>query len=148
MADFQNPSSSYKTIANYPPSTYGHGSETKAIGSRGPIDVWILNSSSIVLSSSDGTTNVELVSLSGCIYSNTSSFSGQNWHTAIGPVDISLWSNVCLTVVNNYSNNLQSGSVEFSPDATNWEQNWDRDTFANLTSSGGIDSILSMQIRR
>jgi hypothetical protein len=148
MADFQYPSSSYKTVSNYPPDAMGHGTETKSIGARGPLDVYILNSGNIVLSHSDGPTHVELTTLSGVVYTQTSSFSGTNWHIALSPKDITLWSNVALTVVNNYSNNLQSGSVEFSPDNSNWETNWDVDTFANLTSSGGTGNILSMQIRR
>jgi hypothetical protein len=90
-----------------------------------------------------GIREVELVSLSGTTYQNSSSFSGSDWHIVIGPTDISMWSNVSITLVNNHvTNKLQSGSVEFSVNSASfWETDWDVNTFAGLTANGGVRSM-------
>ena len=108
------------------------GSGVRAVG-QGPIDAYIIGgiTLSATLSASDGTTNVELVSLSQSITNLSSAFSGANYHIALGPVDVSLWTNLAITLVNNSSNNLESGSVEFSPNNNNWETDWDTVTFAS-----------------
>jgi len=75
--------------------------------------------------------------------SNSSSFVGDDWSIIIGPLDVQRWSNIALTVVNNHgTNKLESGSVEFSANGTQWEDDWDVATFAGL----GVGNVRSMQI--
>jgi hypothetical protein len=86
--------------------------------------------------------DVELVSLSGTIYNTSSSFSGSSYHIVLGPIDVSLFSNFAITLINNHpTNKLESGSVEFSPNSSNWETDWDVQTFAGLAANGGIRSM-------
>lgn len=111
---------------------------------RGPVEAYIIGgvTLSASLSASDGTTNIELVSLSSSIFNTTSSFSGANYHTCLGPIDVKLWTNLSLTLVNNNgTNKLESGSVEFSPDNNAWETDWDKTTFVGLTAAGGVRSM-------
>lgn len=74
--------------------------------------------------------------LTGSFLSAT--FVGNTYQTVFGPSDISKWPNITITLVNNSVNNLKSGSVEFSPNGTNWEQlpNNLSSSFNPLTSSG------------
>lgn len=144
-------SSGYFFPGSPAPPAYGSG-----VGStgRGPMDVWLIGSNitlSATLSASDGTTNVELVSLSGTTYSNSSSFTGDQYSIVFGPQDVQFWSNIAVTVINNSSNNIKSGSVEWSPDNVAWERDWETTTFSNLTSSvnaaiAASGTVRSMQI--
>lgn len=125
---------------NYP-GVYGggpvKGSGTPYIG-RGPIDTYIVNSASLSLSPS----TVISTALSGVVYSQSSSFNTETtWSTVFNATDLSLWSNISVTVVNNSVHNLKSASLEWSPNNSNFEQ-WDTTTFQTLSSS----AILSMQI--
>ncbi len=86
--------------------------------------------------------NVEIVAVSGTIYNTSSSFSGNDYSTVLAATDVQLYPNLAITVVNNSVNNLKSGSIEWSPNNTNWETDWDVSTLAGLTSSG----ITSLQI--
>ncbi len=85
--------------------------------------------------------DVSVTSLSGTEYSSSASFTGSAWNVVYGPQNISAFSNVAITLVNNSPNRLESGSIEFSPDNVNYETDWDTHTFASLSSSGGIRSM-------
>lgn len=86
--------------------------------------------------------NVAIASISGTITQTSSSFSGSNWHICLGPVDISLMTNLAITLVNNHpTNKLESGSVEFSPNNSQWETDWNTNSFAGLAANGGIRSM-------
>lgn len=86
--------------------------------------------------------NVTLASLSGTIYQNSSSFSGANYHIALGPIDVSLASNFAITLINNHATNrLESGSVEFSPNNSQWETDWNTTSLAGLAANGGVRSM-------
>jgi hypothetical protein len=80
--------------------------------------------------------------LTGTFVSAT--FTGDTYSVVFGPSDISKWSNVAITLVNNSVNNLKSGSVEFSPNASHWEALPGNlsSAFNPLTSSG----VGSMQV--
>lgn len=110
---------------------------------RGPVDAFIIGgvTLSATLSASDGTTNTELVSLSGTVLNQSSTFSANDYSTVFTATDVQLWSNLAITLVNNSVNNLKSASVDFSPNNSNWEV-WDSSTFATLSSS----TVLSMQV--
>ena len=130
------------------PGQYGGapapGSGIPYVG-RGPVDAYIVGgvTLSATLSASDGTTNVEIISLSGTQYSTSSSFVGDAYSVVFGPLDVSNFSNVAITVINNHGTNiLKSGSVEFSPNNSQWETDWNLDTFSGLAVGG----VRSMQI--
>ena len=128
-------------VYNYP-GVFG-GGPTKGSGTpyvgRGPIDAYIVNSSS--LSISGGSINVT-TSNSGAIYQQSSSFNTETtWSTVFAATDLALWSNISVTMINNSMHNLKSASLEWSPNNSNFEQ-WDTTTFQTLSSS----AILSMQI--
>lgn len=55
------------------------------------------------------------------VFQNSSSFVGDDFSVLLGPLDVSQWSNFTITLVNNGSEILESGSVEVSPNATDWE---------------------------
>lgn len=128
------------------PGQYGgapaQGSGVPYIG-RGPVDAFIIGgvTLSATLSASDGTTNTELVTLSGTVFSQTGTFSADAYSTVFNATDVQYWSNLAITLINNSVNNLKSASVDFSPNNNNWEI-WDSSTFATLSSS----AVLSMQI--
>jgi hypothetical protein len=65
----------------------------------------------------------------------SSTFLGEVYAVVLGPVDISHWSNWRVSLVNNSVNNLKSGSVDISPDGTNWVS-YHTASFSPLTSSG------------
>src|SRR5579859_2644691 len=54
-------------------------------------------------------------SVSASVWENSSSFVGSNYSVVFGPIDFSLWKNLALTVINNSPNNIQSASIEWSP---------------------------------
>ncbi|MDP3763674.1 MAG: hypothetical protein Q8Q92_03435 [bacterium] len=89
----------------------------------------------------DGTTDVELVTLSGTVFSQTGTFSADAYSTVFTATNVQYWSNLAITLINNSVNNLKSASIDFSPNNSNWEI-WDTTTFTTLSSS----AILSMQI--
>lgn len=96
---------------------------------RGPIDVEI-------------SAGVQLASLSASVVSLSSTFVGNSWTVVLPATDVSKYSNVAVTLVNNHATNkLESGSVEFSPNNANWETDWDVTTFAGLAAAGGINSL-------
>jgi len=131
---------SYKYLGDS--TTYTHGTEHKALGARGPLDVWLLNSGSFVLSAADGTTDVEVRTLSGTVFSLSAVFEGWDLAIALSSTDVSQYSNLAITLVNHSTHNIESASVEFSPNSVNWATDWDTTTFASLTSSG----VRSLQI--
>lgn len=108
---------------------------------QGVVDVNVIGGN-VVLSASDGKTDVEIISISGSEISNTTTILGDSYSTMLSSQDVSFWSNIALTVVNTGAETLESGSVEFSPDNTNWETDWDTNTFSGLTAG----STRSMQI--
>lgn len=129
-------------VYNYPGVYAGgptKGSGTPYIG-RGPIDAYIVNSGSLSIAA--GSVAVS-TALSGYVYNLSSTFPTDlaNYAIAFSATDLSLWSNISVTIVNNSVNNLKSCSLEWSPNNSNYEQ-WDTTTFQFLTSSG----ISSMQI--
>lgn len=67
--------------------------------------------------------------------SGSASFLGSAFVTAFGPVDISKYTNIRVSIINNSVNNLSSGSVEISPNGTNWE-GVGSSSLTPLTSSG------------
>lgn len=71
----------------------------------------------------------------------SASFVGNAYSTVFGPIDTSKWNNVKVSIINNSVNNLISGSVEVSPNNSNWESVGSA-SFAALTSSG----IASLQL--
>jgi hypothetical protein len=60
---------------------------------------------------------------------------GSNPAIVLGPVDVGKYSNYTITMINNSVNNLISGSVQISPNGTNWITMYSAN-FVNLTSSG------------
>jgi len=135
-------SGSYFYPGVYSPPAQGSG--IAGVG-RGPVDAYIIGgvNLSATLEPSDGTTNVELTTLSGSITSLSSTFVGANHSIVLGPVDVSRWTNIAITLVNNHATNrLESGSVEFSPNSTNWETDWDVASLAGLA----VGDTKSMQI--
>lgn len=65
----------------------------------------------------------------------SSTFSGDQYVTVLGPVDVGDYSNITVTLINNSVNNIKSGSIQVSPDSSNWIT-MNSEIFANLTSSG------------
>ena len=65
----------------------------------------------------------------------SSIFVGDAYSVVLGPIDVSDWSNYKVFIVNNSVNNLKSGSVEVSPNNSNWEV-LNTASFLALTSSG------------
>jgi len=55
------------------------------------------------------------------VFQNSSSFFGADYATVIGPLNIGKWNNFTITLVNNGSDQLESGSIEVSPNSNNWE---------------------------
>ncbi len=137
-------SGTYYYPGQYTPPAAGSGQP--GVG-RGPIDVYIAGgivAITATLEPTDGTTNIELVSLSGTIVRNSSSFSGSSYTVLLPATDVSKFSNLAITLVNHHpTNRLESGSVEFSPDNSAWETDWDTETFAGLAAAG---TVRSMQI--
>ena len=72
----------------------------------------------------------------------SSSFYGDQYTVVLGPVDVSAYDYYLITLVNNSPNNLKSGSIEISPDGSNWIA-VDGSTFASLTSSGVMTASFS-----
>ena len=60
---------------------------------------------------------------------------GSNPAIVLGPIDVGNFSNYTITMINNSVNNLISGSVQISPNGTNWITMYSA-IFVNLTSSG------------
>jgi hypothetical protein len=115
------------------------GSGIPYIG-RGPIDAYIVNSGALSLSIGAGTTIT--TALSGVAYQQSSTFNTETtWSTVFNSTDMSLWSNISVSLINNSVHNLKSASLEWSPNNSNFEQ-WDVGTFQSLSSS----AMLSMQI--
>lgn len=131
---------------NYP-GVYGGapplGSDTPYAG-KGPLAVYIIGSSGTISTTGGGASSAPTtVAISGTVVSQTSSFTGANYSTLLSSVDLALYSNVAITMINNHaSNTLQSASVEWSPNNSQFEQ-WDTSTFAGLAGGG---TVRSMQI--
>ena len=143
MASGPGGSGSYQYLGSTPAIFPAQGSGIAAVG-RGPIDAFIIGgvTLSASLSSSDGTQDVEIVSVSGTIFQNSSSFLGNSYSILFGPTDVSKYPNLAITLVNNHATNkLESGSVEFSPNNIAWETDWNVSTFANLAANGGVRSM-------
>lgn len=64
----------------------------------------------------------------------SASFSANALQVVFGPVSILKYDNYKVSLINNSSNNLLSGTVEVSPDNANWEV-LNSASFAALTSS-------------
>ena len=138
-----NVSGSYFYAGNAGLGAPATGSGVPYVG-RGPVDSFIIGgvTLSATLQPTDGSTDVEVVSLSGTEFSNSSSFSGSDYTVVFGPQEVEIYGNLAITLINNSENNLESGSVEFSPNNSQWETDWDVTTFAALSSS----AVRSMQI--
>lgn len=72
----------------------------------------------------------------------SSSFTGDSYTTIFGPLDVSRWNNIRVSLINNSSNNLKSGTIEVSPNNSNWESVGSA-SFSPLTSSGMASIQLS-----
>lgn len=66
---------------------------------------------------------------------SSASFLGEAYTTVFGPLNVSRWSTYRVSIINNSTNNLKSGSIEISPNNSNWEVLHSA-TFSPLTSSG------------
>jgi hypothetical protein len=131
---------------NYP-GVYG-GGPAKGSGipyvGRGPIDAYIVNSASISMAPGA----VISTALSGVVYQQSSTFNTETtWSTVFNSTDLSLWSNISVTLVNNSVHNLKSASLEWSPNNINFEQ-WDVDTFRTLSSSVALSMQIGSNSRR
>jgi hypothetical protein len=60
---------------------------------------------------------------------------GSNPAVVLGPIDVSAYNNYTVTMVNNSANKLISGSVQVSPNGSNWGT-INYVAFADLASSG------------
>jgi len=136
---------SYKEIANWVPVN-GTQAAPRSKDGRGPLDVYLLNSASFVLSASDGTTDVEVRTISGTTFQNTSAFWGDSWSVVFPSTDMLGYTNLVITAINNSDENLLSASIEWSPNDSNWETDWDRDSLLPLTASGAEPNVRSVQI--
>lgn len=79
--------------------------------------------------------------LTGSVFQQTSSFLGATSQIIFASTDLSLWTNVAVTVVNNAATTLQSASLEWSPNNSIFEA-WDTTSFAALPTA----TAKSMQI--
>ncbi len=93
-----------------------------------------LSASGYYYSTNDGGKNYNPIA-TPLLYSISASFTASAYTTILGPIDVSKYSNYKVTAINNSINNLKSGSVEVSPDGTNWESIGSA-SFSPLTSSG------------
>lgn len=71
----------------------------------------------------------------------SSTFTGNSYSVVFGPTDVSLFSNVALTIINNAATAILSASIEWSPNNSQFEV-WDTISFANLQPA----TVKSMQI--
>lgn len=67
-------------------------------------------------------------------FSNSAVFLGDNYAVVYGPQDLSQFNVISVSLLNNSSNSLKSGTIEWSPDNINWEV-VDSGTFFNLAGS-------------
>ena len=133
---------------NYP-GVYGQGG-APALGSaaaymgKGPIAAFIIGSSGTITTTAGPSTGVQqtqITSLSGTIIEQSSSFTGNAYSIVLASTDLALYANVALTLINNSANVLQSCSLEWSPNNSQFET-WDTTSFAGL----GVGLVKSMQI--
>jgi hypothetical protein len=139
-----------------------YGSAVAAQG-RGPVDAYIIGSTAITASIPDyewisasifeikpgvaitasitpsTIVNTRTISISGTVFSLSSTFTASDWNIIFGPQDVMEISNLAITIINNHPvSTLISGSVEWSPNNVNYETDWDVTTFLGL-APGGIN---------
>jgi hypothetical protein len=141
---------------NYP-GVYGGGpalGSSAAYMGKGPIAAFIVGSSGTIATTATVATTgslqfVQINGLSGTVIQQTGTFLTNGFSTVFAVQDLSLYSNVAITLVNNHASNaLQSCSLEWSPNNSQFEA-WDTSTFAGLAANGGIKSMqISSNSRR